>query len=108
MPGHIGRALLRDGKLEAWGIIRRCQTGHKIGPLVARTRLDAETVLRGLLEASGATEFFLDVPAINHSAVALAESLGLKPAFETARMYRGQIPSVRIDRIFGVTTFELG
>jgi len=107
-PGHIGRALLRDGKLEAWGVIRRCRTGHKIGPLVASTRSDAETVLRGLLEASHAAEFFLDVPAINHAAVALAESLGLKPAFETARMYRGQIPSVCVDRIFGVTTFELG
>ena len=106
--GHIGRALLRGGKLEAWGVIRQCRTGHKIGPLVASRRLDAETVLRGLLEASGAKEFFLDVPAINHAAVALAESLGLKPAFETARMYRGQIPSVRVDRIFGVTSFELG
>src|SRR5205085_6419008 len=33
--GHIGRALLCDGKLCAWGVIRPCRQGYKIGPLVA-------------------------------------------------------------------------
>jgi hypothetical protein len=28
--------------------------------------------------------------------------------FETARMYTGAIPSLRLARVFGVTTFELG
>jgi hypothetical protein len=28
--------------------------------------------------------------------------------FETARMYTGPIPPLRLDRVFGVTTFELG
>ena len=32
-PGHVGRALVRDGALAAWGVIRPCRTGHKIGPL---------------------------------------------------------------------------
>src|SRR5262245_12436484 len=30
-PGHIGRALLRDGRLCAWGVIRPCRQGFKIG-----------------------------------------------------------------------------
>src|SRR6266581_3265529 len=34
-PGHVGRALLRAGKLVAWGVIRPCRNGFKIGPLVA-------------------------------------------------------------------------
>ncbi|HET9244646.1 MAG TPA: GNAT family N-acetyltransferase, partial [Xanthobacteraceae bacterium] len=33
---------------------------------------------------------------------------GLAPVFETARMYTGAIRSVRLERVFGVTTFELG
>ena len=45
---------------------------------------------------------------INRNAVALAQNLGLVPVFETARMYTGAIPPLRLERVFGVTTFELG
>ncbi|WP_375304304.1 GNAT family N-acetyltransferase [Bradyrhizobium sp. A11] len=106
-PGHVGRALLRDGKLAAWGVIRPCRTGSKIGPLVADDRTAAEAIVQALL-ASVDGEVFLDVPAVNREAIALAEALGLKPVFETARMYTGAIPPLRIDRVFGVTSFELG
>ncbi|MCK1391274.1 GNAT family N-acetyltransferase [Bradyrhizobium sp. 1] len=107
-PGHVGRALLRDGRLAAWGVIRRCRSGYKIGPLVADDRGTAEKIVQALLASTGGGEIFLDVPAINGEAVALAEALGLKPVFETARMYTGPIPTLRIDRVFGVTSFELG
>jgi ribosomal protein S18 acetylase RimI-like enzyme len=107
-PGHLGRALLRDGRLVAWGVIRPCRTGHKIGPLVADDRAAAETVLAALLAARGGGEIFLDVPSVNREAVALAQGLGLTPVFETARMYTGAIPQLRLERVFGVTTFELG
>jgi len=108
VPGHVGRALLRDGKLAAWGVIRPCRTGRKIGPLVADDRAAAEAVLQALLASPGSNEIVLDIPAMNRDAIALAESLGLKPTFETARMYTGPIPSLRLDRVFGVTSFELG
>lgn len=107
-PGHVGRALLRDGRLAAWGVIRPCRTGHKLGPLVANDRTTAEAIVQALLASAGGGEIFLDVPAINREAVALAESLGLNPVFETARMYTGAITPLRIDRVFGVTSFELG
>jgi len=106
--GHVGRALLRDGKLAAWGVIRPCRTGRKIGPLVADDRTAAEAMVQALLESANGGEIFLDVPAVNREAIALAESLGLKPVFETARMYTGPIAPLRIDRVFGVTSFELG
>ena len=32
----------------------------------------------------------------------------MKIVFETARMYTGDPPNLPLDRIFGVTTFELG
>lgn len=107
-PGHVGRALLRDGKLAAWGVIRPCRTGHKIGPLVADDRMAAEAILQALLANVGGGEIFLDVPAVNREAIALAEALGLKPVFETARMYTRPIATLRLDRVFGVTSFELG
>lgn len=106
--GHIGCALMRAGALAGWGVIRPCRKGSKIGPLVAADRAAAEAVLSALLAQMGGGETFLDVPAVNRDAVALAESLGLAPVFETARMYTGAIPPLRPERVFGVTTFELG
>ena len=106
--GHVGRALVRDGRLAAWGVIRPCRTGHKIGPLVADDRAAAEAVFAALLAVAGGGEVFLDVPSVNRDAVALAQAHGLNPVFETARMYTGPIRPLRLERVFGVTTFELG
>jgi len=107
-PGHAGYAIVRDGRLAGWGVIRPCRKGFKIGPLVADDRGAAEAVLSALLARVGGGEIFLDVPGINREATALAEDLGLAPVFETARMYTGGIAPLRLERVFGVTSFELG
>jgi hypothetical protein len=107
-PGHLGRALVRDGRLAAWGVIRLCRSGRKIGPLVADDRAGAEAVLAGLVAGAGGGELFLDVAEPNPEAVALAKACGLTPVFETARMYTGPIRPVALSRIFGIATFELG
>jgi hypothetical protein len=107
-PGHIGRAVMRDGRLCAWGVIRPCRRGFKIGPLVADDRALADTVFAALVTAVGGGEIFIDVPEPNAAAVALARGRGLLPAFETARMYKGAIRPIRLERMFGVTSFELG
>jgi hypothetical protein len=105
--GHTGRALMRNGKLVAWGVIRPCRRGRKVGPLVAEDRAAAAAVLAALIGDEGG-EIFLDVPQPNRDAVGLAQSLALTPVFQTARMYRGPVRPVALDKVFGVTTFELG
>lgn len=107
-PGHVALALLRDGAAAGFGVIRPCRTGHKIGPLVADTPQDAESLLAALLARVEPGPVFLDVPEPHREAVALAERCGLKPVFETARMYTGPAPATRMDRLYGITTFELG
>ncbi len=107
-PGHLGRALVRDGDLAAWGVVRPCRAGHKVGPLVASSQQDAERLVKSLIDASSAETIYLDVPAPNLAGAALATSLGLAPVFETARMYRGRAPALDLGRLFGMTTFELG
>lgn len=107
-PGHAGCAVMRDGRPAGWGVIRPCLQGRKIGPLLADDRATAEAVLSGLLAKAAGEAVFLDVPGVNRDAAALAESLGLAPVFETARMYTGPIPPLRLERVFGVTSFELG
>ena len=44
---------------------------------------------------------------INPAAVALAERHGMKPVFETARMYTQTCPNLPYADLFGVTTLEL-
>ena len=107
-PRHVGPALMRDGALAAWGVIRPCRAGFKIGPLVADDRAAAEAVFDALIAAVGGAEVSIDIPEPNGEAQALAQSRGLRPVFETARMYTGEVREVAIHRIFGVTTFELG
>lgn len=50
----------------------------------------------------------LDVPEINSSAIILAKRHGLTEVFGCARMYYGTAPKVDWNKIFGITTFELG
>lgn len=106
--GHIGCALMCNGRLAGWGVIRPCRNGFKIGPLVADDRASAEAVLSALIAKVRGGEIFLDVPGVNRDAVALAQDFGLAPVFETARMYTGAISPLRLQRVFGVTSFELG
>jgi GNAT superfamily N-acetyltransferase len=111
-PGHVARAALRDGKSVGYGVIRQCRNGRKIGPLFAEDRPVAETILAALMASPTAqgssSEIFLDVPDVNLDAMALARDLGLQPVFETARMYTGPAPAIALDKIFGVSSFELG
>jgi hypothetical protein len=107
-PGRIGRAMVRDGRLCAWGVIRPCRRGFKVAPLLADDRASAETVFAALVAAVSGGEIFIDVPEPNAAAVALAREAGLSPVFETARMYKGAVRPIRLERIFGVTSFELG
>ena len=107
-PGHVGRAVLRRGRLAGWGVIRLARAGFKIGPLNAEDPQAAAAVLAALLDEAGGDEVFLDVPEPNAAAVALAARHGFAPVFETARMYRGPVRPVALERVYGVASFELG
>jgi hypothetical protein len=101
-------ALERGGSIAGFGTIRACHDGHKIGPLFATTETDADLLFRALCATVGKTVVFLDVPEPNQAAVSLAKRYGLTSVFETARMYRGKAPSLPLQYIWGITTFELG
>ncbi|MDQ0510372.1 GNAT family N-acetyltransferase [Ancylobacter amanitiformis] len=107
-PGHVGRAVLRAGRLAGWGVARPARQGWKIAPLVAEDEAAAEAVFAALLAEIGADEIILDVPEPNAAALALARRHGLAPVFETARMYSGPIRPLALGRLYGVTSFELG
>jgi hypothetical protein len=108
-PGTTALGLLAGGRLAGYGVLRPCQRGYKIGPLFADTPAFAERLFAALrASAPAGAPLFLDPPAANGAAVDLAERHGMAVVFETVRMYRGRVPSLPLDRLFGVTSFELG
>jgi GNAT superfamily N-acetyltransferase len=96
-----------DGVLRGYGTVRRCVDGAKLGPLFADSPAVAEALI-AKLGAAAPGNVFIDIPEPNAAAIAMAKRLALTPAFETARMYRGKALDLPLDRIFGVTTLELG
>lgn len=110
-PGH--RALVRivDGRPAGYGVVRPAEAEARIGPLFADTPADAAALLDALAaeaRAFGSERIAVDMPEANPAAARLAEERGLEPTFETARMYTGPIRPIAQDRVFGVTTLELG
>jgi hypothetical protein len=105
---RTGMALIEDGSIRGYGVIRRCRHGFKIGPLFADDDQGADLLFRALAAGARGAEVFLDCPESNRAATGLANRYGLSPVFETARMYRGAAPKLPLSHIYGITTFELG
>ncbi|MFE4963202.1 GNAT family N-acetyltransferase [Streptomyces sp. NPDC056660] len=106
--GH--RAFVRhDGdRLTGYGVIRPGHDCLRIGPLFADTAEDARALFTALVAEAAGRQVAVDVPEISTAGVALAEEAGFTPSFETARMYTGPVRDYARERVFGVTTLELG
>jgi GNAT superfamily N-acetyltransferase len=100
---------LEQGRLAGYGVIRRCRQGYKVGPLFALSAAVAGRLFLALRGYAGSDqEVFLDIPEPNQAALALTRQLGMEMVFETARMYTGEAPTLRLEGMFGITSFELG
>ncbi len=97
-----------DGRITGYGVIRRCFEGHKIGPIFADSLEIAEELYDGLVATVSGETVYFDTPEPNASAVQMAINRGMTEVFGTARMYSNTLPSLPMQEIFGVTTFELG
>ena len=101
--------ILKDNKLAGFGVIRKCNSAYKIGPLFADNADLAEELFLVLKSQTKSTDkFFLDTPEINKAALNLAETYKMNVVFETARMYTKEAPNISVNKIYGVTSFELG
>jgi GNAT superfamily N-acetyltransferase len=108
-PNGTALGILRNGALAGYGVMRSCRSGCKVGPLFADSPEQADRLFLALrAQAPAGSPVFLDTPAVNLAAVDLAKRHNMTVVFETARMYKGKVPVLPMDRLFGVTTFELG
>ena len=107
-PNSAALGVVREGRVVGYGVVRKSYTGFRIGPLFADDEQIAEQLLLALVAFGSDAPVFLDVPDANPEAIKLAQRYGMKPVFETARMYTKEIPNLPLNRVFGVTSLELG
>lgn len=108
MPNAYSLAKVEHNQLKGYGLIRQCVNGFKIGPLFADDLDIAQEIYAGLCHQAGDNPVFIDVPEVNPLAMKLIHDAGLKTVFETARMYNKSPPKQQLNKVFGVTTFEVG
>jgi GNAT superfamily N-acetyltransferase len=107
-PGSLSLGWQKSGRLAGYGTVRRCREGCKIGPLFADDAEIADRLFNRLAEFAAGGPLFLDAPENNPAATALAKRYAMEEVFGCARMYLGPMPAIEHQRVFGVTTFELG
>lgn len=107
-PAGVALGFVINGRLSGYGVVRKCRQGYKIGPLFANDEAIAGHLFRALTGRVAGEEIFLDIPEPNPGAMGLVRRYGMQMVFETARMYSGAVPELPLERIFGVTSFELG
>lgn len=91
-----------------YAVIRKVNAGFKIGPLFADNDDVAEELYKACLNSAIGAPVYLDIPVINSGAVDLVKKYKAKYIFECARMYYGDFPKMAVDKVYGITTFELG
>ena len=98
---------LTSGELLGYAVARECHEGTKVGPLFA-SRNDVAGLLYDTVAAQTRSPWFLDVPEPNRAAAGFAHEREMQPVLETVRMWRGAPPRIDLERVYGVTSFELG
>ena len=108
-PESLAIGFVENDQMRGYGMVRKCKSGYKVGPLFADNKDIALQLFERMREFVGEKEsIFLDVPETNSEAVTLAKQFNMNQMFETARMYTKEVPKLPLHKIFGVTTFELG
>jgi len=108
LPNNKIFKFTENQKLKGFAIVRKANTGYKICPLFANNAIIAEELYKACLNSVVGEPLYLDIPVSNPSAVELIKKYNTTYVFECARMYYGQAPKMAINKVFGITTFELG
>lgn len=107
-PQGIGYAVLNQGELSGYGVIRKAVQGFKLAPLFAEDQEVAEKLLLALANYAQGEDIYIDVPDINQEGISLVETYQMRSIFECVRMYTHTPPDLDWSKIFGVTTLEIG
>ena len=98
----------QNNEIHGFAVIREVDQGYKIGPLFADNFEIARELYKTCLNKALGQPVYLDVPTINQDAMKLVTEFDAVCMFECARMYYGPSPNVPMEKVFGITTLELG
>ena len=107
-PHAVALALRDAGQLKGYGVLRKCRTGYKIGPLFAEQSEIAEALFNALCNHAIGEPVSIDIPEPNQAAMALAVRHDMRPNFACERMYLRGDPGLPLQSIYGITSFEAG
>ena len=107
-PDALALGFVEDGLLKGFGVRRQCIEGHKIGPLFSDNTDIAENLFQALQQDIAGETIFLDITDINPAAKQLVDNHAMESVFMTGRMYLKGQPKLADEKVFGITTFELG
>jgi GNAT superfamily N-acetyltransferase len=99
---------IENGEFKGFAVMRKANKGFKICPLFADDATVATELYKACLNAVPGEPVYLDIPLVNKAAVELTKAFNTTYVFECARMYYGKPPDIPVNKIFGITTFELG
>ena len=108
LPGNKTFKYVEDGKVKGFAIVRKAVKGHKVCPLFADNEFIADELYKACLNSVIGEPLYLDIPVTNPKAVELIKKYNATYVFECARMYYGNPPEVEFNKVFGLTTFEIG
>ncbi len=99
---------LENDQLKGFAIVRKVANGFKIGPLFADNIKVAEELYKACLNSVIGEALYIDIPMANQEAVQMVKNYHAKYVFECSRMYKGNPPQVAMNKVYGITSFELG
>jgi GNAT superfamily N-acetyltransferase len=108
MKNVIAFKVQDKGIFQGYTVMRRCIEGYKICPLFANDFHSANGLLQACLNAASQQNVYIDIPMINPEALKLAQAYQSSYVFECGRMYYGRPTELPWQKVYGVTTFELG
>ncbi|PAV12531.1 GCN5 family acetyltransferase [Methanosarcina spelaei] len=107
-PDSYAFATVEAGKLKGYGVIRKCHNGYRIGPLFADDAITAENIFLALKASVPDEAIYMDVPEPNKKAMEIAKKYEMTVMFKTIRMYSREEPDINLEKVYVVTTIELG
>jgi hypothetical protein len=110
LPDSKAFAVVQGGTVRGYGVIRPSADGHKIGPLFADDMSTASRLLQALWASAPGSPICIDIPDSSFNALAgeILRPLETRELFRTARMYTRNPPRVAANKVFAITTMELG
>ncbi len=110
LPNSVALAVVVDGTVTGYGVIRPSANGRKIGPLFADDVATARRLLQAFWASAPGAPICIDIPDSTFNALAaeILRPLETQELFRAARMCTREPPPVAAKKIFGITTMELG